>query len=468
METTREQRPWAIRVRLLLLYLLCTAATASFSIHQYRSFRCVWPRDLAHVNHATWCLAHGVHVLSIRPHNHYAAEGPEPLRSVHLDPIRYLVLPAYSLYPQPETLLIFQSAIFWLSIFGVAELAEKNRWLAALLWAITPAGFGLAMNDFRTMELGFPFVLWAIAAFERRQVGWFIVHALLACSARQEYGAAIGMLALMPAQVGEPPRRIWRWRIAVIAWAVAWWALYVIYVYILFGFRSVDILLTEPAQRPPASWEMWGIDSTRLVVALLLLLGGWWLFIPGKPRYLLMAAPFLFSISRFSNLRFMPGDDNWHLLRYYAIPLAFCLAGGVIGLRNSRIPNWTFARKTALIAGLWLAPLASCVVSVLSIGYLSGNDGRETRAWIQKIPRDAWVFSDAHFVAMSSSRAMVRDAYDFEHDNLQLPPEVDAWAILLGGSLGDYRSPRFVEAGFEFVFRGERVSVLRRSPRDPR
>lgn len=454
------------RGRLWLLYAVCVLASSWISIHQYRSFRAVWPRDLAHVNQATWCLTHGVPVLSMRPHNHYAVEGPEPLRSVHLDPIRYLMLPAYRLYPHPETLLAGQAVIFWLSLFGVARLARERAWMAACLWAITPAAFGLVLNDFRTMELGFPFLLWAIAAFERRQAGWFIVHALFACSARQEYGVAIGLLALMPALPGERPRVIWRWRAAVLLWAAGWFLLYLGYTYVLFGPKSTEFLLKKTAQKPPASWEIWLTDTTRLAVSLLILLGGWWLYIPTAPRFLLMAAPFFYMISRFSNLNFMPGDDDWHLIRYFAIPLAFCVAGGAIGMRDAKIANWYFARRAAFIVGLWIAPLLLCVHSVSRMGYLSDSDVRAVRGWIEKIPDDAWVFSDAHFVAMVSSRAMVRDAYD--HDDIHVPPEVDAWAILFGGTAGDDRSPRYLAAGYQLVFRGQYVTIVRRDRQSTR
>src|SRR3990172_6783763 len=201
---------------LFVVYLLCVVATAAWSLHRYHQLRSAWAWDLAHLNQSFWALTHGGDRITIRPRNHYAQERPEPWRSVHLDPLKLLLLPAYLVWPAPQTLLVGHCALFWLSLVPVFQLASAAPrgsphprpavgLLAALLWALTPWPTALALNDCRTLQMGLPFFLWAVWGYTERRWKVFLAGALLALAARQEFSLALALITILPQKARLTP-----------------------------------------------------------------------------------------------------------------------------------------------------------------------------------------------------------------------------------------------------------------------
>jgi uncharacterized membrane protein len=152
--------------------VLLTAAMTTLSTYQslrrYEDMRNGWSWDLAYYNQWYWALTQGDGVLSVRPIAAYATEGPSVWKMNYLSPLRFALVPIYRLFPDPRTLLVLQSIVFWWVIpaaYGLVRAesrSEATALSAAALVPLTPLFWPLVWNDFRELQLVAPFILWAI------------------------------------------------------------------------------------------------------------------------------------------------------------------------------------------------------------------------------------------------------------------------------------------------------------------
>jgi len=104
---------------------------------------------------------------------------------VHFSPIFFALLPFYYVYPQPETLLIIQSAVLALAavpIYFLARLLIKNDNVVpvgfALLYLLNPFIHSLNTYDFHA-ECFIPlFSISALYYFEKKKWKWFIAFSI--------------------------------------------------------------------------------------------------------------------------------------------------------------------------------------------------------------------------------------------------------------------------------------------------
>jgi Predicted membrane protein (DUF2079) len=471
------------RLVLVLLYFGCAMASSLWSIHRYREFASGWAWDLAHVNQSFWALTQGLDRITVRPLNHYAREGPEPWRSVHLDPIRLVLLPVYWLWPRPETLLVGHCFVFWLSVFGVARLARGSgkpagpqrlmpAIVAAIAWALTPASFLMAINDCRSLQLGVPFLLWAVAGYVERRVWLFAVSALAALCSRQEYAVAIAALAVLPFQHESLVSGKWVWRAVTLVIGLGWFAGYLWYLDQFFGPRSVLRYFTVPSQfaRTGIGDDLAGFVET--LGALALLTGGWFLLMLLSPRYLLASLPLVYMIVQRNPTRLLPGDQEWHMIRYAAIPVAFWVAGGAVVWRRlslDRVAWWNTQRA----ARKWMFAMAATITCVAPSIWIQQRlaaipalvppeDRQRLRSIIDQISNEAGVWTDYPYAAMLSSRSHI---YWYLDPPVSQGPNapIERWIFSPLPTLGSDREifdQMLQSRGFE-VFRGRQVIVLR-------
>ncbi|MBI3721588.1 MAG: DUF2079 domain-containing protein, partial [Fimbriimonas ginsengisoli] len=377
------------------------------------------------MNQSFWALTHGLDRITVRPFNHYAREGPEPWRSVHFAPLRLALLPIYAVWPRPETLLVGHSAIFWLSLFGVARLARGSQesgrgealWplVAAGLWAATPATFLMSINDCRPLQMGVPFLFWAIAGYTERRPKLFAAAALAALAARQEYGIAIATLALVPAGPSGQYRSTWSWPAAALTLGLGWFAGYFVYLDQMFGPQAVTRYFTVPSSFARHGWldVLGGFVATAGSLAVLA--GGWSLLAVREPRYLAASLPLVTMIVERNLTRLLPGDAEWHMVRYAAIPVAWWVAGGVLALRRvvarpttshaGRSRGLRLSAALGVVVG-WIAPSVWVQMRLAAVpAVVVAEDVQPVRQWIARIPSDAAVWCDYPFAAKLSGRA---------------------------------------------------------------
>lgn len=449
------------------------AVTTVQSLGLYREFRSAWPWDLAWNNQWFWALAFGDGILSVRPVNYWAIEGPSVWVHTHLDPIRLLILPIYALAPGPETLIAVQNALIWWTVpaaFGLVRSESGSTrlgLLAALLVPMTPQLWPLAWNDYREMELALPFVLWTIEGYRGRRADLtaFGVAGMLAC--REEYAALVACLAILPPRQSEEVGRTYRWSLAMVALGSGWLLL------VYFGFESLAVSHLVPwsymgqfgGEAPPPADQ-----ATAAIDLLVFGLGPWCLLATLAPRLAILALLWIIEPSRGRWAEGMLATPSWHLVRYTAPAVALTLAAGLIGF--ARVGVWLLPRRGGrlALAGLWVAIAAGLVVArsevVSRLGRVAGpipaTEAAAIRAWIDRVaPGDGVLAAYEVSAPLSSRRYLYSDVLDINRPPgfPRLAPEI-RWAFLPRGRL----DPRALTTqGFEVVYPGEALWVYHRS-----
>gem|GEM_PF-3170269 len=127
---------------------------------------------------------------------------------VHFSPILFLLLPAYKVWPRPETLMILQclfAAAAIIPLYKIARLFNLNRKTAAalgLIFLLQPGIFGGQTRDFHEVKLLPFFLLWFIYFFERNKERFdfptvlFLILTLMVKEDAAVYLLAYGMSGL--------------------------------------------------------------------------------------------------------------------------------------------------------------------------------------------------------------------------------------------------------------------------------
>ncbi len=447
--------------------------TSVQSLALYREFRSAWPWDLAWNNQWFWALAFGDGILSVRPVNFWAIEGPSVWVHTHLDPIRLLILPIYALAPGPATLIVVQNALIWCVVpaaFGLARSesgSTRLALLAALLVPLTPQLWPLAWNDYREMELALPFIVWTIDGYRGRRPGLtaFGIAGMLAC--REEYALLVACLAIVPPRVPEDVGRTYRWSLAMVTLGFAWMLL----VYFAFESLAVSHLIPWSYMRQFGGEAPAPTDQAAAALELLALgLGPWCLLALAAPRLAIPAILWVYEASRGRWSEAMLATPLWHLVRYTAPAAALILAAGVVGF--VRVGGWLLRRRRGglALAVLWLAAAAGLLAARYEVvsrldrvaAAIPAGEAAAIRSWIDRVEPGDGVLAAYEVSAPLSSRAYL---YSYVLD-INRPPGFPRLAPAIRWAFvppRDLDPQIFAAQGFELVYPGESVRVYHRT-----
>jgi uncharacterized membrane protein len=465
----RRFLPW-----LVVWAVACFLAvvTSVRSIERYHEFASGWPWDLAYNNQWFWAMLYGDSNLSIRPINFWGDEGPWIWTRTHLDPIRVLCVPIYAMFPDPRTLLVIQNVMLWWVVpaaFGLARSesgSDKVGLLAASLVPLTPLLWPLAMNDYREMELGLPFVLWAIQGYRERRLGLAALGIFGALLCREEFGLFVASLAILPSKSAEDIGTTYRWARGVFTLGIGW---------IFFAFFGHQTLFV--AHNAPELWLshfsgpklplLMSLESAFLLLTVGL--GSWVLLALFAPRVALLVLPWLIGLCRGRwDLRHL-SSITWGNVRYTTPIVGILLAAGVIGF--ARAAQWCLARRwgRGLLAGLWVAIAVGLLATRVEIDRwlaraprpISRADVAAAWTWIQRVGPEDGVLAPYSICAPLSSRRLlysytmaVNEPRGYPH----LAPEI-TWVFLEPHRL----DPALLAAqGFEVVYDGETLRIYHR------
>ncbi len=162
--------------------------------------------DLGIMDQAIWNLLHGSMLYqticnSLTDTNCYGLNGITRF-AIHFEPILFPISLLYLLWPDPETLMIFQVLVvasgafpaFWL-----ARLRLRNAWAAvpfALLYLLYPAGQYAVNFDFHAETLTIALLLFALYFLYVRKTGWSLVFVVLCLACKEEIAGVVFMLGL--------------------------------------------------------------------------------------------------------------------------------------------------------------------------------------------------------------------------------------------------------------------------------
>jgi hypothetical protein len=464
--------------RLLSWFLLAcltaglTAVSTMQAMRRYHELRTGWSWDLAYYNQWFWALTQADGRISVRPVASYAEEGPSIWKMNYLAPVRLLIAPFYMIHPDPRTLLLLQSVVFWWIVPAAYTLvrAESRSELialsAALLVPLTPLLWPLVWNDFRELQLAIPFVLWVVQGVRGRQAGLAAVGvgAMLAC--RQEFAIMVATFAFLPAREPETLNRTLNWRHTLFAVGLIWFFL------AFLGYLRFQVAPAAPGQFLDQFLGPHATLAQTLETAGDFLgfgLGAWAIFACLAPRVAILALPWIWSLcnGRWS-LRYL-GTEEWHHVRYTVLPVAIVLASGLVGY--ARMGAWLLKRRGGipLLAVVWVLAATGCMLGLRELGgrmaqipeTIRPDEAEAIRYWIGQVGPDDCVLATYEITAPLSSR---RCLYSYILDQNKpkgfpaLGPEF-RWVFLRNNNLD---SQLFVTQGFDIVHKSAFLTILRR------
>ncbi len=460
------------------VYAFATSATIIDVFRRYDEFRLGWSWDLAYYNQWFWSTSHGIGTISVRPVASFGEEGPSIWKMNYLAPIRVLILPFYSLYPHPKTLLLIHAILFWLLIPAAYTLARSEgvgravAVAAALSSTFVPLLHPLAVNDFRELQIAIPFVLWAIEGYRSRRLGlsaWGI-GGLLCC--RQEYAIVVGSLAFVPPREREDPGKTLVWRQSVVLIGVVWFCwIYLGYLRWMIGPNAPDHFLEE-FMKPKPPWDEIARTATGIVV---IGLGGWALLGCAAPRLTLICLPWLWGLATGRWAIRLIETEDWHGVRYAAPFAASSLAAGLVGY--ARIAN----RLMSLRRGAVFVPIFAILVALsLAIPHveiarkldrvprrIDADEAAIVWKWIDRIAPDEGVMAVYDVSAQLSSRRLLSSYILDQNKPIGFPKlkPVYQWVFTRAN---DIPESIWINQGFELVHHGRAVRIYRRAASDAR
>src|SRR6266700_3444613 len=180
-QSTLSRLAWMLFIAITLGYTLWMSY---LTVLRYTSFTAT-AFDLGNLDQVIWNTLHG-HLFqwTNQSDNYY---GPPIRLAQHVEPIILPLSLLYLLYPDPRTLLIFQTLVLASGSLPVFLLTRRYlpTWplfapLMVAAYLFSPALLGENLYDFHPVSLATPLILYAFLALVHRRYAWFLAACLLA------------------------------------------------------------------------------------------------------------------------------------------------------------------------------------------------------------------------------------------------------------------------------------------------
>jgi uncharacterized membrane protein len=357
--SSQRAGPWRRRAPLVAALAAAAAYATAFSYFSILNHRGLnFPSfDLAIYDNLVWNTSQGDFLASI------LVRGGTHL-SAHFDPLLVLLTPFHLLWPDAETLLVFQS--FWLAssaipLFLLGSTVLRSTGLAllvAFVFLMHPALHGINLYEFHSLALVTPLIVWALYSLERESTWGFAVSLALILLTREDMALLSCGIGLYVADTLRRPR----FGLAIIACSLLYFA--VVKTFVMpdpgifmsggsgsYSYRehfeqmiphegggAVDFVLTLVTN--PVFALRVGLEESKLLYAILMLLPCVFLPLGTRTRLLLLAYGAVFCL-----LSSKSGPHSVHK-QYGSIVLPFIWVLTLYGLRE--VP----ASRTLLALGL--------------------------------------------------------------------------------------------------------------------
>jgi len=185
-----ERRPVLIVLVLMAVY---AAYFSYYTILKHYAFQS-YAFDLGIFMQYMWSTVQGEAVL-------YASILESPCFAWHFQPVLFLIVPLYGLFPHAETLLVLQSVVLALGALPVYwlardELGARVGVVFAGLYLLYPALHGVNSFDFHPVALAIPILLFCFYAFKTKRYGWGMALAVLAMMCKENVSLVIVFMGL--------------------------------------------------------------------------------------------------------------------------------------------------------------------------------------------------------------------------------------------------------------------------------
>jgi uncharacterized membrane protein len=305
-----------------LIFLAVTVVGAWFRWSTFQN----GSMDLAHYTQSLWLATKGQWHVSLLD---------VPFMGYHAEPICFVLLPLFWLWPQPIFLIVIQAlllATMPFTAYRIARRLEFERsgalWMA-LATLLAPATGFIALSEFHPEALAAPLLLLMIEARQSRRPGSFWLFFLFALMCKENVALMLAWFCFVHWLLEGENGREWQMSFNVLPGAIAlgWVAAYVFWLgpqwssgkvnhfeqYSHLGATGGEIagkVFTSPLQTWRAFWAgltggnlVWGLMVPFLLMPLL------------RPRWIIISAPIFLQ----HLLSWNPAD--WTIRHYYAAPL---------------------------------------------------------------------------------------------------------------------------------------------------
>jgi len=196
--------------KILIFFILAYSVIFSFlSFKKYYNFY-YNGLDLSIFNQLFYNTIHGQWFQITFNFNNFLAE--------HFSPIIFLLLPVYSVWPDPKNLLIIQSVILALGAWPVYVISLRvltNKLIAlsiSLLWLINFLLHNGNLFEWHFMPLAIFFILWAFYFYYIKKFKYFILFFILALLVREDISFVL--LGFLPLAIID--KRSFKWIISPV------------------------------------------------------------------------------------------------------------------------------------------------------------------------------------------------------------------------------------------------------------
>jgi uncharacterized membrane protein len=195
---TRRAAPWGVGLVFVLFILLLGRIT----FINYRAFgtRTI---DLGIYDNLLWHTSHGdILGSSLLKGGHHG--------SAHFDPILLLLSPFYRLRPEADTLLLLQvvwvgSTVFPLYLLAKEKLRDPRYGFAfAAMYAAHPAVHGATLDEFHSLTLVSPLLVWLLYFLERRATRAYAIVLAASLLCREDVSLVLWFVAAYAILRREP------------------------------------------------------------------------------------------------------------------------------------------------------------------------------------------------------------------------------------------------------------------------
>ncbi len=130
---------------------------------------------------------------SIQGHNYFAD---------HFEPLLYILLPFYWLWPSPLNLLLWQSIIIasvTIPIYLIAKniINQKLAVVLALAWLINSLAWNINLHEWHLLPLAIPLLLGAYYFYLKNNYKYYFIFLILALLVREDVAIAVGGFFLL-------------------------------------------------------------------------------------------------------------------------------------------------------------------------------------------------------------------------------------------------------------------------------
>jgi uncharacterized membrane protein len=315
-----------------LWLLIGTAAVAmsALPIASYRSYS-LQSFDLGNMSQAIWSVTQGLPLV-------FTTEGLDWSRlGYHVELFYLLLVPLYTLWPSPETLLIVESVLYAVAGFPLYHLALRhlNHTKAALMltavYLLYPVAQTAVLFQFHGDTLAMPLLIFALEALDRRAWRSYGLWLLLALSCKFYVVIPVGALGFVLWWQGQ--RRAGWWTMGA---AVGW--LLLVFLVIRPYFAPAEPIQAVASTTDYLNYYFLEHMGEIRYTILLRLANGLIAFAPvvllawRAPLWLLPAVAITLPILLSSG----PGPSYDYRYHHYALAVPFLMAAAVYGAGQMR------------------------------------------------------------------------------------------------------------------------------------